>query len=106
MVLAATIVLVIGAIAMLIIIEVGSAANQRAQAQTAADAAALAGAASTDAAVHELAAINGAIVESIERRGQVIEVRVRIGKLTATAAAERSLEICGPGRPCERLFSP
>jgi len=73
------------------VVSIGSAANEAAQAQSAADAAALAGAANGTDAVHELAARNGAVVLGIRVDGDVTTVEVRVGEASATAAAKRLL---------------
>lgn len=72
---------------------VGAAVTDRAMARTAADAAALAAAGAPPGAAQRLATDaavrNGAIVESVTLDAERAEVRVRVGRSSAAAAAER-----------------
>ena len=67
----------------------GGAAVDRATARTAVDAAALAGAAEGPAAARSVAATNGGRVVSYRQLGLDTEVRVRAGRATAVARAQR-----------------
>ncbi len=67
--------------------QVGRVLDDRARARTAADAAALAGAAEGPAGAEDLAGRNGATLEEVTVRRGTTVVRVRVGLVTATAAA-------------------
>jgi hypothetical protein len=90
----ALVVLTIGG-AIVLLGRVGGAAVDRASARTAADAAALAGAAEGQETARSVAAANGARVTSYRQLGLDTEVRVRLGKATAVARAQR--QGGGPG---------
>jgi hypothetical protein len=81
--------LVLGAGALVLIVQVGGVLDERARATTAADAAALAGAAEGEGAARTLAALNGGTVESFEVEGADTVVAVRVGRAVATARASR-----------------
>jgi hypothetical protein len=76
-----------GAIAVLLLAQVGGTVNDRQRARTAADAAALAGVLSGEDAAAELAARNGGTLEAFRRFGAEIEVTVRVGRARATSRA-------------------
>src|SRR5947207_10314685 len=84
----ALVVLVAGG-AIVLLGRVGGAAVDRASARTAADAAALAGAAEGQDAARSVAGANGARLTSYRQSGLDTEVRVRLGKATAVARAQR-----------------
>lgn len=67
--------------------QVGRVLDDRARARTAADAAALAGAAEGPAGAEDLARRNGATLEEVTVRQGTTVVRVRVGWVTARAAA-------------------
>jgi hypothetical protein len=73
--------------ALLALVPVAGALDDRARARTAADAAAVAGAADGEAAARQVAAANGADLLEIERTGDEVVVRVRVGDLDAYARA-------------------
>jgi hypothetical protein len=73
--------------ALLALVPVAGALDDRARARTAADAAALAGAADGEPAAREVAEANGADLLEIERAGDEVVVRVRVGDLDAYARA-------------------
>ena len=73
------------------VVSIGTAANDLARAQSAADAAALAGAAAGETSAQEAARRNGAVVVSIGVAGDVTTVEVSVGGASATAAAQRLL---------------
>ena len=87
-------VVVLAAAAMLLVVHVGRAANQRARARTAADASALAGAAEGRGAADALAAANHAVIESYVELADGVLLRVRVGEATATARAARTAAPC------------
>lgn len=74
-------------VALLALVPVAGALDDRARARTAADAAALAGAADGERAARQVAAANGADLLEIKRTGDEIVVRVRVGDLDAYARA-------------------
>lgn len=71
------------------IVDVGTAATERARANAAADAAALAGAAAGQEAARETAQRNDAALVSFARNGEVFSVVVQVENATAAAHAER-----------------
>jgi D-alanyl-D-alanine carboxypeptidase/Putative Flp pilus-assembly TadE/G-like len=79
--------------ALLALVPVAGALDDRARARTAADAAALAGAADGEAAARQVAAANGADLLELEQTGDEVVVRVRVGDLDAYARARAT------GRP-------
>ena len=90
-------IMVLAAAAMLLVVHLGSAANQRARARTAADAAALAGAAEGRAAADATAAANHAVIEAYVELADGVQLRVRVGAARATARAVRGNEPCSTG---------
>lgn len=66
---------------------VGRGLAEAARASAAADAAALAGAAHGREEAESIARANGAVLEEFARADLVVEVRVRVGRALATAAA-------------------
>lgn len=97
----AIIVLLVAGGALLLLIPLGRATFDRAEARTAADAAALAGAAEGHAAARTLAEANGGEIVEIAESGNAITVTVRVGAAIATARAERDeppAGSVGPGR--------
>ena len=91
-------VIAIAAVAMVLVVHVGRAANDRARARTAADAVALAGAAEGRAAAEGIAAANHAAIERYTETGDGVLVRVRVGSARATARAARIASGCPTGR--------
>ncbi len=81
------------------ITRLGVAAEDAAQARTAADAAALAGAAKGYAFAKELAQANGGVLLDFQEFGSFVEVKVRVGSNTATARAESVVEWTKPISP-------
>jgi len=81
--------------ALLALVPVAGALDDRARARTAADAAALAGAADGEPAARQVAEANGADLLAIERTGDEVVVRVRVGDLDAYARARAT------GRPVD-----
>jgi predicted Zn-dependent peptidase len=79
----------VGLVAVLLVVHVGSQANQQAQAQTAADAAALAGASTGRLAAAQMAEINGGVLQVFEVQGSSVQVVVSIGAAQAEARAVR-----------------
>ena len=79
---------------LVLVVELGRIADDRAQARTAADAAALAGAVEGRAAALALATGNGATVISYEELGEEVEVVVRVGRASARARARREVRGC------------
>jgi uncharacterized membrane protein len=80
-------IIVLAAAAMLLVVNVGRAANERARARTAADAAALAGAAEGRGAAEAIAAANHAVIESYVELPDGVQLTVQVGEATATARA-------------------
>lgn len=80
-------VLVVALGAVVVLGQVGRVLDDRAQARTAADAAALAGAVEGAAGAEDLARRNGATLEDVTVRQGITVVRVRVGWVTASAAA-------------------
>ena len=83
--------------ALLALVPVAGALDDRARARTAADAAALAGAADGEAAARQVAEANGADLLEIERTGDEVVVRVRVGDLDAYARARATRRPGGGG---------
>jgi hypothetical protein len=77
-------------VALLALVPVAGALDERARARTAADAAALAGAADGEAAAEQVAAANGADLLEIEQEGDEVVVQVRVGEVEAYAKARGS----------------
>jgi D-alanyl-D-alanine carboxypeptidase/Putative Flp pilus-assembly TadE/G-like len=73
--------------ALLSLVPVARALDDRARARTAADAAALAGAADGERTAREVAGANGADLLEIERDGDEVVVQVRVGEVEAYARA-------------------
>jgi hypothetical protein len=90
-------VMVLAAAAMLLVVNLGRAANERARARTAADAAALAGAAEGRAAADAVAAANHAVIVSYVELGDGVRLRVRVNRAYATARAARVGAPCSTG---------
>ncbi len=89
-------------VALLALVPVAGALDDRARASTAADAAALAGAADGERAAHQVARANGADLLEIERTGDEVVVQVRVGDVEAYARARatrrpQTLGAAGPG---------
>jgi D-alanyl-D-alanine carboxypeptidase/Putative Flp pilus-assembly TadE/G-like len=74
-------------VALLALVPVAGALDDRARARTAADAAALAGAADGELAARQVATANGADLLEIEGTGDEVVVRVRVGEVEAYARA-------------------
>jgi D-alanyl-D-alanine carboxypeptidase len=74
-------------VALLALVPVADALDDRARARTAADAAALAGAADGEQTARQVAAANGADLLEIERSGDEVVVQVRVGDVDAYARA-------------------
>jgi D-alanyl-D-alanine carboxypeptidase/Putative Flp pilus-assembly TadE/G-like len=74
-------------VALLALVPVASALDDRARARTAADAAALAGAADGERTARQVAGANGADLLEIERSGDEVVVQVRVGEVEAYARA-------------------
>jgi hypothetical protein len=74
-------------VALLALVPVASALDDRARARTAADAAALAGAADGDQTARQIAEANGADLVELERTGDQVVVQVRVGEVEAYARA-------------------
>jgi uncharacterized membrane protein len=87
-------VVVLAAAAMLLVVHLGRAANERARARTAADAAALAGAAEGRDAAEAIAIANHAVIETYVEVADGVELRVRVGAARATARAVSTNEPC------------
>jgi D-alanyl-D-alanine carboxypeptidase len=88
-------------VALLALVPVAGALDDRARARTAADAAALAGAADGERTAREVAGANGADLVEIERNGDEVVVQVRVGEVEAYAkarATRRSVDF-GAGGP-------
>ena len=85
------VVLAAAAVVVIAIARLGIAADEAAQARTAADAAALAGAAQGFAVATELADANGATLVDYTAFGNEVEVRVQVGSAVAVARAERTV---------------
>jgi hypothetical protein len=83
-------------VALLALVPVAGALDDRARARTAADAAALAGAADGEQAAHQVASANGADLLEMEREGDDVVVQVRVGEVEAYAKA-RATHRAGPG---------
>jgi D-alanyl-D-alanine carboxypeptidase len=73
--------------ALLALVPVADALDDRARARTAADAAALAGAADGDRVARQVAEANGADLVEIRRTGDEVVVQVRVGEVEAYARA-------------------
>lgn len=87
-------------VALLALVPMAGALDDRARARTAADAAALAGAADGEGAAREVAAANGADLLEIERDGDEVVVKVRVGDVAAYArarATRRPVDVGGGG---------
>jgi len=82
-------VLALAVVALLALVPLGRAAQERAQARSAADAAALAGAAEGEAAAREVAAANGATLVAWRAAGTDVWVEVTLGRARAQAKARR-----------------
>jgi hypothetical protein len=91
-------VIAVAAVAMVLVVNLGRAANERARARTAADAVALAGAAEGHEAAQRIAAANHAVIEAYTLTGDGVLVRVRVGSARATARAARTFESCPTAR--------
>jgi uncharacterized membrane protein len=87
-------VIALAAAAMLLVVHLGRAANDRARARTAADAAALAGAAEGRAAATAIAAANHAVIARYDELPDGVQLSVRVGAATATARAARADDRC------------
>jgi uncharacterized membrane protein len=87
-------IVVLAAAAMLLVVHLGRAANERAQARTAADAAALAGAAEGRDAAEAIAVANHAVIESYVELADGVQLSVRLGAARATARAVRTNDSC------------
>ena len=87
------VVLLLVVIGVLIIVEIGVRAVDRADAQTAADMAALAGVFEGRPGADDLAKRNGAVMISYAEDGDVIRVRVAVRGAEAGAAAVLDLDI-------------
>jgi hypothetical protein len=74
-------------VALLALVPVAGALDDRARARTAADAAALAGAADGEQGARQVAAANGADLLEIEQDGDDVVVQVRVGQVEAYAKA-------------------
>ena len=74
-------------VALLALVPMAGALDDRARARTAADAAALAGAADGERTAREVAGANGADLVEIERNGDEVVVQVRVGEVEAYAKA-------------------
>jgi D-alanyl-D-alanine carboxypeptidase/Putative Flp pilus-assembly TadE/G-like len=74
-------------LALLALVPVAGALDDRARARTAADAAALAGAVDGERAARQVAGANGADLLDVEGRGDEVVVRVRVGEVEAYARA-------------------
>ena len=74
-------------VALLALVPLAGALDDRARARTAADAAALAGAADGERTAREVAGANGADLVEIERNGDEVIVQVRVGEVEAYAKA-------------------
>ncbi len=88
--------------ALLALVPVAGALDDRARARTAADAAALAGAADGDRAARQMAEANGGDLVEIRRTGDEVVVQVRVGEVEAYARARATrrpapLGAAGPG---------
>jgi hypothetical protein len=94
--LAALLLLLAGGVVMLLV-PLGRATLDRAEARTAADAAALAGAADGPAAAEDMAEANGGHVLDLVEDGAGLTVTVQVGDAVATARAER-VGTAGGGR--------
>jgi len=79
--------------ALVALVPVGRALEDRARARTAADAAALAGAAEGEAAARQVAGQNGGRLLAFERAGTEVTVRVAVGDRAASA---RARAVAGP----------
>jgi uncharacterized membrane protein len=90
-------IVVLAAAAMLLVVHLGRAANERARARTAADAAALAGAAEGRDAAEAIATANHAVIESYEELADGVQLSVRLGAARATARAVRTTGPCSTG---------
>jgi D-alanyl-D-alanine carboxypeptidase len=89
-------------VALLALVPMAGALDDRARARTAADAAALAGAADGERTAREVAGANGADLLEIERNGDEVVVQVRVGDVAAYArarATRRSVAVGGGGGP-------
>jgi D-alanyl-D-alanine carboxypeptidase len=85
-------------VALLALVPVAGALDDRARARTAADAAALAGAADGELTAREVAGANGAELVEIERNGDEVVVQVRVGEVEAYARARATRPpAVGPG---------
>jgi len=91
-------VIAIAAVAMVLVVHVGRAANERARARTAADAVALAGAAEGRTAAEGIAAANHAVIESYTETGDGVLVQVQVASARATARAARTTSGCPTAR--------
>ncbi len=80
----------------LLTVAIGEVVIDRAQAQTAADAAALAGVVDGQDAASSYAQANGSQLRSFEAYGSKVRVTVQVGRVTATAVAERRERIVWP----------
>lgn len=85
--------LAVAAAALIALVPVGRALEDRARARTAADAAALAGAAEGEAAARQVARENGGRLLTFERSGTEVTVRVAVGDRSASA---RARAVAGP----------
>jgi hypothetical protein len=90
-------------IALLALVPVAGALDDRAQARTAADAAALAGAADGEQAARQVASANDADLLEIERSGDEVVVQVRVGEVEAYAKARATRRGGTVGSPALRL---
>jgi uncharacterized membrane protein len=90
-------IVVLAAAAMLLVVHLGRAANERARARTAADAAALAGAAEGRDAAEAIAIANHAVIETYLEVPDGVELRVRVGRARATARAVSTNDPCSTG---------
>ena len=83
-------IVVLAAAAMLLVVHLGHAANERARARTAADAAALAGAAEGRDAAEAISTANHAVIETYLELADGVELTVHVGAARATARAART----------------
>ena len=80
-----------------VLVELGTAATERARARTAADAAALAGAAEGEPAARRFAVENGGELVAFRDDGVGVDVTVVVGGARASARAERCTLVASDG---------
>ena len=88
--------LTIALVGALLTVAIGEVVIDRAQAQTAADAAALAGVVEGAAVAATYAELNGSELTSYTAFGSRVRVTVRVGRVSATAVAERRERVVWP----------